>query len=362
MSVSSRRIKVTEAITACVLTLTSVGCGGGAATKTADLARETFTLPLVSDAPTSLSRGLKLMVSIAGGPDRTVTLDTGSRGLVVARTAIGAQATDTGQKGWVEYTSSGRILSGEYFLAPIRFHAAGSTADTIPVRVLGVESASCDSKYPHCTPEADVDHVSMLGVGYGNYAKSSDNPTTEVNPFLELQAMRDGRARRGYIITRNAVTLGLTTSDVGSFKRVSLPKPDAATAGPAGLPGSWGAASGCFALPDNGADTHCGTILFDTGIATMIVGLDIAQRPPTMRDAIPDGTRIRIAIPTFTEPALAYSVAVGAVDDTLAPQGNPAARWSKSGPFVNTGRHLLAGYDYLFDADAGQIGFRKDPA
>jgi hypothetical protein len=26
---------------------------------------------------------------------------------------------------------------------------------------------------------------------------------------------------------------------------------------------------------------------------------------------------------------------------------------------VNTGRHLLAAYDYLFDAKAGEVGFRK---
>ena len=93
----------------------------------------------------------------------------------------------------------------------------------------------------------------------------------------------------------------------------------------------------------------------------MIVGLNPAQRPPTIRDAIPNGTRIRIGIPTFTDAALAYSVTTGAAHDGLAPQGNPAARWSQSGPFVNTGRHLLAGYDYLFDADEGHVGFLNDP-
>ena len=106
---------------------------------------------------------------------------------------------------------------------------------------------------------------------------------------------------------------------------------------------------------------RCGTVLVDTGIATMIVGLDTAQRPPTMQHIIPNGTRIRIGIPTFTDSALAYSVTTGAGDDTLAPQGKPAARWSRTGPFVNTGRHVLARYDYLFDADAGHIGFREDP-
>src|ERR1700722_18976369 len=190
------------AITACVLALAASSCGGGTATHTAGRAGETFTLPLVSDAAKSLSDGPHLAVSIAGGADKNVEVDTGSRGLVVARTAIGSQASETGQKGWVEYTSSGLILSGEYFLAPISFHTGGSTVLTIPMRVLGVESSSCDSKYPHCRSEANLDRVGELGVGYGNYAKTSDTPTTEVNPFLELQAMQDGTARRGYIITR----------------------------------------------------------------------------------------------------------------------------------------------------------------
>jgi hypothetical protein len=356
------RTRVTLALIACVLAFGASGCGGGAPTQTAGQTDETFTLPLNFDAAKSLANALQLTVSIAGGADKTVEVDTGSRGLVVARTAIGSQASGTGQKGWVEYTSDGLILSGEYFLAPIRFHTTGSTVDTIPVRVLGVESSSCDGNYPQCTPETDISHVGLLGVGYGNVAKTSDTPTTEVNPFLELQAMQDGTARRGYIIARNAVTLGLKAGDLASFRQVALPKPTGPTAGPAGLPGSWGAAPGCFALPDNGNQTRCGTVLVDTGIATMIVGLDPAQRPPTMQDTIPNGTRISIGIPTFTDPALAYAVTTGSASDALAPQGTPAARWSHAGPFVNTGRHLLAGYDYLFDADAGHIGFRTDPA
>jgi hypothetical protein len=306
----------------------------------------------------TLSDGPLLTVSIAGGADKIVKVDTGSRGLVVARTAIGSQASDTGQKGWVEYTSDGLILSGEYFLAAIRFHTTASTVDTIPVRVLGVESSSCDSNYPQCAPEKDIGRVGELGVGYGNYAKTSDVPTTEVNPFLELQAMQAATARRGYVITSNAITLGLTASDATSFNQVTLPK----ATGPPGLPGNWGPAPGCFALPDNGNDTHCGTVLVDTGIATMIVGLAKAQRPTGVQASIPNGTQVRIGLPNFTDPAIAYSVTTGATDDPLAPQGNPAARWSETGPFINTGRHLLSEYDYLFDADAGHIGFRKHPA
>ncbi|WP_429428326.1 hypothetical protein [Nocardia sp. GAS34] len=354
------RIRVAWLLAASVLVLAAAGCGAGTppAVRGGESGGATFILPLASDAATSLASGLRLAVSIAGGADKTVEVDTGSRGVVVARSAIGPQATDTGRSGRVEYTSDGLILSGEYFLATIGFHTAQSTVATIPVRVLGVESSSCDSKYPRCRPDADTEHVGMLGVGYGTYAKSGKPPAAEVDPFLELQAMQDGTARRGYIITRNSVTLGLTAADPTSFDQVTLARPT----GSAGLPSDWGAAPGCFALPDYGNDERCGTILVDTGIATMIVGPGPAGRPPALRTAIPNGTRIRIGLPAFSDPALTYTMTTGATNDSLAPQGDPAARWSRSGPFVNTGRHLLAGYDYLFDADTGHIGFRKDPA
>jgi hypothetical protein len=340
------------------LAITLSGCAGTTTTtSTVVHGSTTFDLPLASDAVGSLASGLGLSVSIADGVDRVVEVDTGSRGFVVARAAIGPRAADTGRKGFVEYTSDGLILSGEYFLAPITFHTAHSTVSTIAVRVLGVESSRCDPAYPHCVPESNIDHVGVLGVGYGEYAKTDGSPTTEVNPFLELTAMQDGRALRAYVITRNGITLGVTTAQLASFRQVALQK----TAGQ-DLPGAWNPAQGCFALPDFGNEPRCGTVLVDTGIGTMIVGLDATLRPPVLANGIPNGTRIRIGLPAFTSAAMSYAVSVGSASDPLAPQGNPAARWSISGPFVNTGRHLLAGYDYLFDADTGHIGFRRDPS
>ena len=90
---------VTRAMAACVLALAASSCGSGTATHSADRASETFTLPFVSDAAQSLSDGPYLAVSIGAGADKNVEVDTGSRGLVVARNAIGSQASDTGQKG-----------------------------------------------------------------------------------------------------------------------------------------------------------------------------------------------------------------------------------------------------------------------
>jgi len=365
------RTTVTRALIAGLAVLTVGGCGTGAttATPTPDAGAQaisalagatTYTLPLASDAATSLADGLKLAVSIGGGADRDMEVDTGSRGIVVARSAIGSGATDTGQAGSVEYTSDGLILSGEYFMAAVTFHTASSTVATIPIRVLGVESSSCDSAYPRCTPDASVKNVGMLGVGYGEYAKTQ-LPAAEDNPFLELTAMRDGAVRRGYVITRNGVTLGATAADLFSFHQVALRTPGSAD-GPAGQPGTWGPAPGCFVLPGFSTTVHCGTILMDSGIGTMIVGLASADRPASIASAIPDGTVIKVDVPAAASPALGYTATIGSAADAIAPQGNPAARWAGSGPFVNTGRHVLAGYDYLFDASTGHIGFRADPA
>jgi hypothetical protein len=346
---------------ACLLALAlAVGGCGGAPTgaPSAGPGTASFSLPLVPDSRSTSAPELLLAVSVGGGADRTVEVDTGSRGLVVARSGVGPRATDTGRPGRVEYTSDGLVLSGEYLMAPVTFHTTQGTVATVPVRVLAVDSSSCDARYPRCRPDTSVEHVGVLGTGYGDYARTGDPPTTEVNPFLQLQAMQDGSARRGYVITRSGITLGLTAADTAGFRQVPLARPP----GSAGLPGDWAGAPGCLALADYGGQPRCGTILVDTGIATMIVGLDAAQRPPALARSIPNGTRIRIGLPDFTDPALDYTVTTGATDDPLAPRGDPAARWSsRSQPFVNTGRHLLAGYDYLFDADAGRIGFRADP-
>ena len=333
------------------------GCGGSPGTVRIAAERVTtspYTLPLASGAG-DLSHGLRLKVSIGGGRDKGVEIDTGSRGLVVARGAVGSAAKDTGQSGSIEYTSDGLRLKGEYFLTPVTFHSSSGDVSTVPIRVLGVESSSCDPAYPKCRPDRSVDGVGVLGVGYKQYASLRGQPTAEINPFLQVQAMADGSLPRGYIIERTGVTLGLTTAAAASFTFMALQPP----AGGSKLPGDWGPAPACFTFPDRPpARPYCGSMLFDTGIGSMIIGLPPAQRPAGLATQIPTGTRITIAAPGSGDPVLGYTAAIGVASDPLAPQGDPAARWSAAGPFVNTGRHVLAGFDYAFDAAGGRIGFR----
>ena len=331
-----------------------------------------YTIPTVSPASSNLADGLSLGVSIGGGPSTDMEVDTGSLGVVVARSALGPDAVDTGKTGFIEYTSSGKILSGEYFTAPVSFQRAQRSAVvTVPIRVLGVTASSCASGYPACVPDSDVSKVGMLGVGYSEYARTdSPAPAAADNPFLQLAAMRDGRVQAGYVITRGGVTLGVAPQDLASFHTVRLkmmPPPSGSGAEIWSMPG-------CFAFPDHGDRPHCGSVLFDTGISRMIVGLPDAERSTAIATAtatatasasasataIPNGTRIRVGITDLSHPAFDYTISIGDQGDAVAPQGNPAASWAHDTAFVNTGRELLAAYDYVYDAASQQVGFRSD--
>jgi hypothetical protein len=55
------------------------------------------------------------------------------------------------------------------------------------------------------------------------------------------------------------------------------------------------------------------------------------------------------------EPALRYSFVTG---DTSQPMAPSCVEW-RLGKGINTGRNVLAGADYLYDAAGGHIGFRN---
>jgi hypothetical protein len=57
-------------------------------------------------------------------------------------------------------------------------------------------------------------------------------------------------------------------------------------------------------------------------------------------------------------PALQYSFVTGDASNPIAP---PFVEW-RNGKGINTGRNLLAGADYLYDAAAGLVGIRVPPA
>jgi hypothetical protein len=71
----------------------------------------------------------------------------------------------------------------------------------------------------------------------------------------------------------------------------------------------------------------------------------------------PAGISVSISMPSASqasEPALQYSFVTGDAGQSMAPS---QVDW-RHGNGINTGRNVLAGADYLYDAAAGRIGFR----
>jgi hypothetical protein len=311
----------------------------------------------------NLKNGWKMKIKVGEqGVSEDVEVDTGSRGLVFPRSKIGADAIGPGAEGQMEYTSDGKIFHGHYFLAPIVLDVGGKNVQTVPVEVLGVEYQTCDPKFPKCQVDPTVDHMGNMGVAFDR-PESSGGPDT--NPFLQLKDVLEGRSHAGYIITQDGITLGLSADRAAGFSTMKL-DPAQPVAGRTFFPGDWTQPPVCFSFPQYGTKEYCGQMLMDTGIGSMIVNLPPDQRPAEIANAdpLPDGLEIRIAAPDASAPVMDYSFTLGEGTNPMAPTASaedPAARWAdaSSTPSVNTGRHVVAGYDYMYDASCGRIGYKR---
>ena len=100
--------------------------------------------------------------------------------------------------------------------------------------------------------------------------------------------------------------------------------------------------------------TGTGTSLIDTGINYMFLsppaGTKLAYGQPA-----PSGTKISIWLPGQTAPNATYSITVGDTSNPMQPAKVDVVH--DPGTFVNTGRMLLQGFDYLYDAAGGYVGY-----
>ncbi|WP_163751505.1 hypothetical protein [Mycolicibacterium helvum] len=304
---------------------------------------QSYTVPWVGSPDfANLRRTLKVEASVNGGPASPFTVDTGSVGVVVPASEVpnipaGAPA------GSLTYSSSGLQLTGVWVRLPVRFPqavnaaGAGAPADaTVPVLAVtsskclgdGVNSRGCTGGIPH-----------MLGVGFG---RGPNRPPT-YNPFLNLTEMAAGTMRRGYLIGRGGLSLGLTAANVtGAWTMQHL---TSAGAPAEGVHNDWLTPAGGFQLGSGPALS--GKVLIDTGLLDMIVE---GEGLPSS-GAVPDGTAMTIDVGEVH-----YSFAVGD-GGAQTPIGVHHAR-AANGTFVNTGLRALGHYDLLYDADGGFLGLR----
>ena len=292
----------------------------------------------------NLRRTLKVDVSVNGGKTSPFTVDTGSVGVVVPASEV-PNIPAGAPTGTLTYSSSGLQLTGVWVTLPVRFpgavNAAGaSTTAESTVPVLAVTSSKClggGVNSHRCT--GGIQH--MLGVGFGR----GENRAPTYNPFLNLTEMASGTMRRGYLIGRGGLSLGLTGANVtGAWTMQQL---TSAGAPKEGTHNDWLTPTGGFQLGDS--PSRSGKVLIDTGLLDMIV--EGEGLPST--GMVPDGTAITIDVGD-----LHYSFAV-ADGGAQTPIGVHHAS-ARNGTFVNTGLRALGHYDLLYDADGGFLGLRAE--
>ena len=301
----------------------------------------------------------KLKISL-GGKSRVVTMDTGSTGIVISAGAIPDVGTLPATPGRITYTSSGKVMVGNWVTVAVTLEGAdGAKFVTKPIPVLAVSAIECLATARNCEPATDPKGVAMMGVGFGREADDQADGTPDKNPFLAA-ADSSKAYRRGYIVTRTGVHVGLTaanTKDGFAYTKLD-PNPK--------IEGDWSPASVCIQI--NGKlPAACGNALVDTGVKGMFLTLPPAQAEGSLATTdkgaatLAAGARL-----TFTFPGKdpQKPVAEGAYTFVVGDDSNPLApdflnlNTRRPTPFVNTSVKFLNGFDYLYDADGGYVGYR----
>jgi hypothetical protein len=283
-----------------------------------------------------------IYVRVGGGAPHAVQVDTGSDGLYFPANLVGPDANVTTETCSITYVSSGNTLSGHRAYAKVQFVGSQKTGDSGAAQPI-------TAQMPFCA--VDNFNGGMMGVGFGRGIEGVD-----INAALQIQEIKDGTMRAGYILSTQPalrIVLGITADNSSGFKKLKL-------TADAKNPGEWVSSSlrGCLSIPSKPAyGAPCGPLLVDTGISDCLLW---GPADPTLGGLLQNGATTvapGVQMSIFTEQdasILDYSFVTGQVD---APQ-NVTVR-TASGFSINTGRRSLLDYDYLFDSQSGEVGFRK---
>jgi hypothetical protein len=298
---------------------------------------QSYLLPFT--AASDLTSGLHLFAAIGGGPSHLFEVDTGSVGILVPRKQLGAAYQDFDPSLDIEfgYVSSGKKYRGQWVKAPVILGVPATWDGSGDYPMAEVEVFAADQP-------ADFDG-GILGVGFAIGGQADGGPAR--NPLLHL-TYQEERLRRGYIIRSQGIEAGLTAANTEGFAVIELQRNADGD--------DWTQPMGTLGLPDGfSVDLP---LLVDTGVGEMLLWLDPADRPPDLAgdSELPAGVAVAITAPPSSDaPALQYSFVTGDASDPAAPS---AVEW-RDGNGINTGRHILAVADYLYDAARGLIGFKR---
>jgi hypothetical protein len=158
----------------------------------------------------------------------------------------------------------------------------------------------------------------------------------------------------GYIVSTHGIEVGPSQLGTQGFAFIGLERDAAGN--------DWMQPSGSIQLSEESSADHFDAdlpFLMDTGIGEMILWVSKNAAPLNLpsHQAFRSGITANVSAPPANwpgEPALQYSFVTGDTSQSMAPSH---LEW-RFGHGINTGRRVLAGADYLYDAIAGRIGFR----
>jgi hypothetical protein len=204
---------------------------------------------------------------------------------------------------------------------------------TAPLPVLAVTREDCLARARDCKPLDHPQGIAVIGIGFGREADHQPQSTPDHNPFLAVPGIREP----GYIVTRRAVRVGLDGADLQGFAKVALTRSDRWP--------DWNQAPACMIVGK--ARPACGLSLMDTGVVRMYLSVPGTRLGP--------GIALRFLL-GGAKPVATYGFTIGQHVSPMAP-GDVVATLNPR-PFVNTTVRFLNGFDYLYDATSGAVGYR----
>jgi hypothetical protein len=344
---------------------------------------QSYTLPFASGFGTGFPLADPTIKVSLFGTTITPPIDTGSRGMIVSQNLLPG-AVPAGPKASIFYWSSGRKFTGIWTTTTLTFPdavAAGrgtpavATA-TVPVLIVQrifCEAAPAGKPWPNACadpgmswPTTKKNNLQVMNFGVGldrtGYGSVPDDNAhnQQFNPFLNLDQMRIGVMRAGWVISLNGVQLGLTAANTGPGYAYTKLQPTGLKQVP-GSPPDWQPAFGQVAL--NGQIYPAGQGVIDLGIGNMLLTLP-PPFPTTGTLAGPTVTNYLLGLPGL----VGYSFVAGSA--TASPAADQVTwtplqkgRWSSSKTtttLLNTGRDPVAAFNYLYDATGGYLGLQMN--
>ena len=325
------------------------------------------------DPGTGLLKGSPaLSVQFPDGGQYNFIMDTGSAGMVVFGSGFAPPpgVTPLVTNAVQAYKSDNLEFTGDVYETILQIGSPGhSVSAKVPVLYATSQGCAVGASCPQ------VSSLMFMGVGFGQAAVGNTNwfqlNTTERNPLFNITAINGVPANptSGWIMSSTGITVGLTDANIQAFDPAGLEilstSADGFNRGNAAVVAT---ASGGGTPPAPSAFT--GTVLVDSGVRYAMLQLETGSaRPPTIpcpgdvslvcTDA---GTTLSIFLGNPAAP-LVYQVISGVGGVPTAVPNNTAApdfvnQLAESDqPFWNTSYHFYNAYNYLFDAESGQVGY-----